>query len=299
MKTLGIWQRIRRNPYQSASAALIMALTFFVTGIFIILALFSSSILSYFESKPQVTAFFTDKKDINSIKNLEAALKATGKVTSTKFISKEEALAIYKEKNDPLLLEMVTAEILPASLEVQATDPKFLPDINAILKGEPEVEEVIYQKELVESLLSWTNNIRKIGIVVIGVLFFVSLLILTTIIGMKIALKKEEIDILTLVGATESYIKRPFILEGMVYGAIGTIFSWIILYGLVLYITPHLGNFLLGIPDLYIAAWGSYRIAIWPISPSFMVLLLLVEIIAAITIGILGSTIALKRYLKI
>ena len=301
MKTIGIWQRIRRSPYQSASATLIMALTFFVTGIFILLALFSSSILSYFESKPQVTAFFTDKKDINSIKNLEAALKATGKVTSTKYISKEEALAIYKQqnKNDPMLLEMVTAEILPASLEVQATDPKYLPDINAILKGEAEVEEVIYQKELVESLLSWTQNIRKIGIVVIGVLFFVSLLILTTIIGMKIALKKEEIDILTLVGATEDYIKKPFILEGMIYGIIGTAFSWIILYGLVLYITPQLANFLRGIPDLYITSFGDFPIAIWPVSPLFMILLLFVEIVAALTIGILGSTIALKRYLKI
>ncbi len=301
MKKIGIWQRIRRSPYQSLAAALMMALTFFVTGIFIVLATFSSSILSYFESKPQVTAFFTDKKDINSIKNLEAVLKATGKVATTKYISKEEALSIYKEqnKNDPLLLEMVTAEILPASLEVQATDPKYLPQVNSLLKNEPEVEEVIYQKEIVDSLLSWTNTVRKIGIVVIAVLFFVSLLILTTIIGMKIALKKEEIDILTLVGATESYIKKPFLLEGMVYGVIGTVFSWIILYSLILYISPHLSSFFRGVPDLYIATVGNYRISIWPVSPLYMFVILAVEIIAGIGIGVLGSTIALKRYLKI
>lgn len=295
-----MWQRLRRSPYQSAAAILIIALTFFVTGIFFVLATFSSSVLGYFESKPQVTAFFSDKKDVNSIKNLEAQLKASDKVASTKYISKEEALAIYKEQNkdDPLLLEMVTAEILPASLEVQATDPKYLVEISTTLKNESEIEEVIYQKEIVDALLSWTNTIRKVGLVVVMVLLIVSLLILATIIGMKIALKREELDILKLVGATEGYIKKPFLIEGMIYGLIGAFISWLILYLLILYLTPFLGSFLKGVSDLKIATVANYDITIWPISIVYMLILLSVEILLGVGIGILGSVIALKRYLQ-
>ncbi len=300
IKKIGVWQRIRRTPYQSSAAILIMTLTFFVTGIFFILATFSSSILSYFESKPQVTAFFSDKKDINSIKNLEAQLKATGMVAATKYISKEDALSIYKEqnKNDPLLLEMVTADILPASLEVQAIEPKYLSDINDILKKEPNVEEVIFQKDIVDTLLSWTNTIRKVGIVVVGVLIFVSLSILMTIIGMKIALKKEEIEILKLVGATSGYIKKPFIIEGMLYGVIGVLLSWVTIYFFILYITPFLGAFLNGIPALKLTTLSRWDITIWPISTIYMILLLVIELVIGIIVGILGSLLALKRYMR-
>lgn len=300
IKTIGIWQRLRRSPYQSSAAILIMALTFFVMGMFFVIAGFSTSLLSYFESKPQVTAFFTDKKDINSIKNLEAELKATGWVASTKYISKEEALNIYKEqnKNDPLLLEMVTADILPSSLEVQAIDPKYLSDINNILKKEPDVEEVVFQKEIVDSLLSWTTTIRKVGIIVVSVLLFVSLSILMTIIGMKIALKKEEIEILKLVGATSSYIKKPFITEGLLYGLSGALVSWVIIYLLILYALPFLSTFLNGIPPLKFASIDKYNIYIWPVSPLFMVSVLLAELAISMVVGVMGSLFALKRYMK-
>lgn len=300
IKKIGAWQRIRRSPYQSSAAILIMTLTFLVSGIFLILTSFSSAMLSYFESKPQVTAFFSDKKDLSSIKNLQTQLKATGEVASTKFISKEEALSIYKEQNksDPLLLEMVTADILPASLEVQATDPKFLVEINNILKKEPDVEEVVFQKDIVDALLSWTNTIRKVGLVVVTVLVVVSLSILMTIIGMKIALKKEEIEILKLVGATSSYIKKPFIIEGMLYGFIGAVLSWVIIYLLVFYITPYLSNFLNGVPSLRLTQIANYNIIIWPVSLFFMLLLLLVEILISLFVGALGSLLALNRYLK-
>lgn len=300
IKKIGTWERLRRSPYQSLAAILIMSLTFFVTGVFFVLASFSSSLLTYFESKPQVTAFFTDKKDVNSIKNLESQLKATGFVSQTKYISKDEALSIYKEqnKNDPLLLEMVTAEILPASLEVQSADPKNLNEIYTILKKEPDVEEVVFQKEIVDSLLSWTTTIRKVGLVVVAALLFVSLTILMTIIGMKIALKKEEVEILKLIGATPSYIKNPFIVEGMLYGVIGAILSWSLVYLLILYGSPSVKSFLYGIPALNLVKVGDINIVIWPVSVTFMLILLIVEITLSALVGMLGSVFALRRYLK-
>lgn len=281
------WQHIRRSPYQAGAAVGIMTLTLFVSCIFFLTAAASSAILSYFESKPQITAFFTDEKKEQEIKNLEEKLKATGQVAQIKYVSKEEALAIYREQNkgDPLLLEMVTATILPASLEVSAKDAKFLGDLAKILQAEPGTEEVVYQKDVVDALVSWTGAIRKIGIILIGFLAIVSLLIILTVIGMKIALRREEIEILKLVGASNWYIRVPFLLEGAFYGGVGAIISWIVSYLLLLYATPFLTSFLVGIPIL-------------PVSPIFILALLGGMILVGAGVGVGGSLLAVWRYLK-
>ncbi len=113
-------QNIRRSPYQAIAAVIIMTLTFLVVSFFAFLLVGSSRIIQYFESKPQVTVFFRNEAKQEDINSLENKLKEEGRVSSVKFVSKKEALAIYKEqnKNDPLLLDLVTADILPSSLEI-------------------------------------------------------------------------------------------------------------------------------------------------------------------------------------
>jgi len=125
------WNHMRRNPYQSMAAVLTMFLTMLLTGLFFLATAGSSLVLQYFESKPQITVFFTNKAAAGDADALKKTLEATGKVASVKFVSKDDALAIYREQNksDPLLLEMVTADILPASLEVSAMDPNFLHEL--------------------------------------------------------------------------------------------------------------------------------------------------------------------------
>lgn len=281
------WTHIRRSPYQALAAVAIMMLTFFVASVFILIAAGSQSILRYFETRPQVTAFFKDEVKMDQVENLQAKLATTGKVKKMKYVSKEEALAIYREQNkdDPLLLEMVTANILPASLEVSTVDIAYLGEVAEILRQEPGVEEVIFQEEVVEALKTWTGNIRKIGGSLVGFLGVVSFLIILVIIGMRVAARREEIEILQLIGARSWYIRAPFIFEGIFYGVIGAVLAWGICYLLLLYATPFLVNFLSGIPIL-------------PVPIIFMLGLLGGEILIGILIGILGSFIAVRRYLR-
>jgi len=281
-----VFQHIRRSPYQGLAAIGIMTLTLFVACLFFLTAIGSQVILSYFEKKPQITAFFADEKDQTSIENLEERLRKTNKVARLKFVSKEEALKIYQEQNkdDPLLLEMVTADILPASLEISATDAQYLAELAEILKNEPLVEDVIYQKDVVDALIAWVRGIRLAGSLLVSFLVIVSLLTILTIIGMKIALRKEEIEILKLVGASNWFIRMPFLLEGMIYGLVGAVLSWGVVYLLLWYLTPHLAPFLAGIPIL-------------PISPLLMVYLLLGMIVLAVFLGAFGSFLALLRYI--
>jgi len=281
------WTHMRRTPYQALAAILIMFLTFFITTVFVLTAGGFQTILRYFETRPQVTAFLKDETTMIQVDTLKAKLAQTGKVKETKYISKEEALAIYREqnKNDPLLLEMVTANILPASLEVATNDLSHLNEIAQILRAEPTVEEVVFQEDVVKALQQWTLNIRRVGIGLISIFGVVSLLVILVIIGMKITLRREEIDILQLLGASRWYIRSPFLLEGMFYGVVGAFVAWGLSYLLLLYLTSYIIKFFQGI-------------ALLPVSPLFMLTVLGVEISSGIVIGSLGSLLAVKRYLK-
>jgi len=281
------WNHIRRSPYQALAAVGIMILTFFVATIMVLTAFGSQAILTYFETRPQVTAFFKDEVSQEQVDFLKAKLAQTGKVNQAKYVSKEEALAIYREqnKNDPLLLEMVTANILPASLEVSTTNISFLSEIAEILRHEPSVEEVIFQEDIVTSLKTWTNTLRKIGIILISFLGLVSVLIILIIIGIKVAAKKDEIETLGLIGATKAFIRVPFVFEGIFYGVVGAFLAWGLAYLLLLYTTPFLTKFLSGIPVL-------------PFPVTFMLCLLGGELLVGILIGTLGSWLAVKRYLR-
>ncbi len=191
------WKHIRRSPYQAFAAISVMTLTFLVSGMFILLSVGSTLILKQFEQKPQITVFFTDNKKEADIKALADKLKQNDKVASVKYVSKDEALTIYKQqfKKDPLLLEMVSSDILPASLEVSATKIEYLSNLASVLKKESDIEEVVFQQEVVDLLVAWTRTIRTIGIVLVVFLSVVTILTIITVISMKIALKRKEIEI--------------------------------------------------------------------------------------------------------
>lgn len=275
-------------------------MTLFVLAIFILLAGGLTSLLSYFETKPQLTVFFKDEKSKTSVDQLIAKLQATGKMASYQYISKEQALAIYREqnKNDPLLLEMVTADILPSSLEISATSPQYLVELADLAKSETGIDEVVFQKDVVDTLVSWTGTIRKIGAVFLIFLITSTVFILLTSLGMKIALKKEEIEILKLVGATPWYIRKPFIYEGIAYGIIGAFMAFLIVSAVILYLAPFITSFLKGIPTLYLWQTGGVSIVIWPPSVFLFALLWLVLTCVGFLIGVTGSSLAVSRYLK-
>lgn len=281
------WKHIRRSPYQALAAIMIMIVTFLAVSVFTILTIGSSKIISYFESKPQVTAFFHDEATTDQISTLKHQLEATGKVSGVKYVSKEEALQIYKAQNksDPLLLDLVTADVLPASLEISTYKLSDLPDISSSLRSNPIVQEVVFQKDVVSTLTSWTNAIRYIGLALIIVLSIVSILIMATIIGMKISQKKEEIEVMQLIGATRWYISWPFIYEGVFYGLMGAGVGWLATSTALLAGSGFLNSFLQGIP-------------LFPIPWYFYLGLLAGECLLAVLLGWFASLLAVRRYIK-
>lgn len=281
------WKHIRRTPYQALAAILIITQAFIVISVFTFVILGSAKIISYFESKPQVIAFFKDEAKQEDIDSLKESIQATGKVSKIKFVSKQEALKIYQQQNrdNPLLLDLVTADYLPASLDISTTKIEDLSGIFDLLKSSSIVKEVAFQKDIVATLTSWTNAIRKIGLALIFVLALDSIAIMVIIIGIKIANRREEIEIMRLLGASSWYVRWPFLYEGIFYGLCGSLIGWVVASGSLLYFTPFLVSFLGNIPLL-------------PVSPVFLLELLGVELCLAIVLGTVASFIAVFRYLK-
>lgn len=278
-------KHLRRSPYSSLAAILMTVVTFFIVSVFTFSILGAHSVLNFFESRPQVTAFLKDEATQADVDTLKITLSSQVAIESSTYISKDQALAIYESQNqnNPLLLEMVTADILPASLEVSAKNVADLETIFTIMQADPHVEEVVFQKDVIDTLKSWVNGIRLAGLGLSSLLLLASLLTIVVILGLKFTTRKVEIKTLSLLGATSWYIRGPFVFEGILYALIGAIIGWGLAYLLLLYLTPNLISFLQNIPLLPVSFW-------------FMLSVLGVQLLVAIILGSLASLIATRRY---
>lgn len=279
---------IRRSPYQALAATIVMSLTFFVASIFIVLIIGGQMVLEYIEQRPQVITFFKDETTEPQIKEIIELVQSTGVVSKVKYVSREEALSIFRERNkdDPVILESVSADLLPASIDISVKRASDIPEITRVVKERKEVDKVITPEDLVEKLVRWTNTLRIGGVIFVSTLLSISFLIIIMVIGMRIAIRRDEITIMSLVGATKWYISRPFFIEGVLYGLVGASIAVLLIYIILMLYSQSIQEFL-------------NPIEIFPISPIFFIYMWAAEVLAAAFVGIIGAIIALLRYLKI
>lgn len=278
---------IRRSPYQSMLAIFMISLTFFVGYTFSMVIFGTELALQFFESRPQVIAFYELETEENEINALALDMKKKDYVEDVKLITKDEALKIYQEDNkeNPLLLELVTADILPASIEVSANDIESLELIQEDLSNAKEIEDVIFQEDIIDSLNEWTQIIRTIGLVSIGVLGTISFLLIMVIISMKATTKRGAVRIMKIIGATNWYIISPFVTEGVLYGLFGSLIGWAGMYVLFLYLTPWMNEFLGSVITL-------------PIPQDLFLWQLAIGTGIGIFLGALASSIAARRLVR-
>ncbi|MEI8067696.1 MAG: permease-like cell division protein FtsX [Candidatus Shapirobacteria bacterium] len=282
------WHHIRRSPFQSMVAIIAMIACFFAISFYAIISDGLSTVIKYFETKPEVTIFLKDGLDTNAIQTIQKDLASYPNVKETKYISKEKALSIYKEQNkdNPMLTEMVTASILPASFEIIVSDPKVLEQIYQNYSSKTNiVDEVIYQKDVIKSLLEWTEIIKRIGISIALIIGSISFLTVFTIIGMKVTNRKEEIRISRLLGASAFYVKKPFLLEGMIYGVTGALVGSLLSFIIITILRSKINSFF--DPIIFITN-----------KPSFYLLVLSSEILLGLILGFVASWIGARRYIK-
>lgn len=294
-------KHIRRSPYQALAAILIMFLTFFVATFLAILAYASQATLQYFETRPQIIAFLKADATTENIASLQKKLETDSRVKDIRYVSKEQALSIYREatSNNPLLSELVSPKVFPASLEFSVAQLSFAEELIKEVEKQDAVEQVVFtaslggQNELgnvIANLKRVTNYVRIGGSVILGFLLTSSLIVLLVIIGMRIASRRDEIETLQLMGATAGFIRTPFIFEGIFYAVIGSILGWITAVILILYSMPSLIAYFGDIPVLPRDTLELLKL---------FGMILGAQIVLALTLGTIGSLVSLRRYLKI
>ncbi len=293
-----LFTSLRRTPYQTFAAISILFFTLLMSGLIFISLSFIQGLLGYVETRPRVIVYFQIKAEEEEINAVRQELEQTGMTKEVTYVSKSEAYDIYKEftKNDPLLLEMTSEDILPASLEIDALRPEYLPQIAEMLKDSPGVDEVQFQKDIVDNLLNLTSNIRRVSLIFFGYLSFVSIIVLTITTSFKIALKKDEISLLKLLGASNFYIRKPFIQESVLLGLISAGAASAVLMGLLIFMNSLLTSYLSGIPTLTVTLFGL-GMQVWPFNFAFALATVLVTAFFSLVITLIASLTATNRYL--
>jgi cell division transport system permease protein len=252
---------IRRAPFQALAAIFVLTLTFFVTTLVSVLTYSSSMLISYFETRPQVIAFLKDGTKEDEVAALQHKLEGDTRIKEIKYVSKEEALSIYKKatSDNPLLGELVSPSIFPASLEFSVKDITFAQEVIDQVKGEGAVDSVGFTaalggesslKDVVGRLRTITTYVRIGGGVFVGILALTSFVVLLVIISMRMTTRREEVEILNLIGATRGFIRSPIILEALIYAVTGVFAGWITAFITILYLAPSAVTYFGEIPVL-------------------------------------------------
>ncbi len=279
---------IVRHGGLSLTTVLVITLTFGATSAFALFAFGAGKILDYYESRALVTAFFKDDATEEQIMAVRDELLQRSGVVEATYTSKEQAFEIYsiQFKDKPELLEGIPTNVLPASLDVRTKSLDDLPGVAEFFQGNELVEEVAFYQDVVERFKNLINIARTSLLSLVVLFAAISLIVVLITVGLIIHSMEEEIEIMSLLGASKSYIRLPFIIQGATYGLLAAVISGGILTLAIPALFPFVRTFFSNVP--------------LP-DPSILFQLALVglEAMAGVAIGSLGSWIAVNRYLKV
>jgi len=282
-----------RNGWVSLATVLVMFLTLFMLGSLFFLNVILTSVLGQFESKLDVSVDFKLDAPEEDVLALKASLESFGEVERVEYISRDEALALFKEryKDNALItqsLEEIGVNPLPASFNIKAKDPEQYGNISSFLKNDASfriIDEIRENKPVIESLTKILNASRLFGLGITIVLASIAILVAFNTIRLAIYTSRDEISIMRLVGATNAYIRGPFLVEGIIHGVLATIAAMAVFWPLSIWLGPKAERFFGG-PNLFNYYFSNFI---------FIFLLLL---LSGVLLGVISSIIATRRYLK-
>ena len=277
----------RRSTLMSMATILSITTILIIVGVFLLISINSSLFLKNIESQLEIIVYLEDNISQAEINNIKSNIASIDGIKEVKYVSKEEAyqrlLKDLGEQKD--ILSAIEKNPLPASLEIQVKDPKMIEQIANRIAEFKKVEEVEYGREIAEKLLNFTYVFRRAGMLVLALLVFASILIISNIIKITVYARRNEIEIMSLSGATSWFIKWPFIIEGFLQGFISSLFSIIILYNFYIFAVDKVQQ---AIPFLPLVV---DNMDLLPIGISIVLLGSLV--------GILGSMFSVGKYLNV
>jgi cell division transport system permease protein len=220
------WQGLYRNGVMSLAATATMTLMLLLLAGFWVIQTGLTAGLEFVEEKVQVVAELRDGVPQSSIDDLRAQVAALPEVADVEYVSKEVALARFRErqaqKGHTDLTQFLDVNPLPASLQVRLKDPKIYGNVVDFLRDRSPVAQVQPVESYVDRLLTVTTVLRTGGVVILTLVGLTVLFIIINTIRLAVVARAEEIEIMRLVGASDAFVRWPFIFEGALVGLIGS-----------------------------------------------------------------------------
>jgi cell division transport system permease protein len=284
-----------RNKWLSVATILVMGLAIFGITTLLLINVLIDSLITYLEDKVDVSVYFNLGVSEEQVLSVRDSLVELSQVKSVEYISTEEALNNFKEKhrdNQVLMqsLQELDSNPLEAALNIKAQVTSQYESIVSFLEKK-EYQEIIdkinYQENRIAivRLASITNTIRQVGFVILLILAVLAVLVTFNTIRLTIYSARKEIKVMKLVGASNWFIRGPFIVEGAIYGIIAVALTLTVFVPLLWYFSPRITGYLPG-TDLFYFFQTNF------------LTLLLVQLITGILMGTISSLIAIHRYLE-
>ncbi|MCI1750701.1 permease-like cell division protein FtsX [Megasphaera cerevisiae] len=281
-------QSFWRNSFMSIASIATVALSLFILGIFMTMVANLDYFVDNLESQVQISVYLKDDLTTDQVMSVGKRLKELPDVKEIQFTNKDQAMDALKErmKDQPGILAALDGKNpLPSSYEITFTNPEAVKKTAAIVANYPEVESSHYGQAIVEQLFKITTIIRWGGIALIIFLTLATLFIISNTIRLTVFARRKEIGIMKYVGATNWFIRWPFLLEGLLLGFIGGLIADFALFQFYEFVTVAIHESLAFLP----------LVSIYPFMYQTGGILLVISMI----IGAIGSTISLKRYMKV
>ena len=282
------YKSIRRNGFMSFASISTVAVSLLVLGMFLLIFLNTNHLAQYLESQVQVSVYMQDSATAEDLKNVETKLKQMPGVVKVTPINKQQALARFQERlgDQKQLLDSLGKENpFPNSFEVQVDAPERIKTITPSIDQLPKVETAKFGQEVVEHLFSLTRILRIGGIILVIFLAMATLFIISNTIRLTVFARRKEVIIMKYVGATDWFIRWPFLLEGMTLGFFGAVIASLCLNSIYAGILERIHATLAFLPLL---------------STSPLLIYVTLFLLAAGTgIGALGSYISLRKFLRV
>jgi cell division transport system permease protein len=280
------WQGFWRNAAMSLAATATMTLMLLLLASFWIVQAGFLASLSYVEDKVGVVADLEDDASTAALSDLQGRLRAMPEVRSIEYISKDEALRRYRAEREAQGQQDFTLYLpenpLPASLEVKLRKPDDYKTVASFLGAEAAVQKVQNIEDTTERLTTLTNFLRTFGVLLLAVIGAIVLFIVINTIRLAVLGRAEEIEVMRLVGASDAFIRWPFVFEGALVGLFGAALSMGVLIGAA----EPLSRFMVGFFDILPINVGSI---------SRDVTMLVVG--AGAGLGVVGAWVSVRTYL--
>mgnify|MGYP002771721168 FL=1 len=287
-----------RNLSTTLGSIITIFLSLFVIGVFLVGAAVIENVVSSVESEVTITAYLSDDVSDSQVSSLTSEIKAIDGVSGVSYVSKDQALENFRamSSNPEIVDQLDGANPLPASLTIELSDPQMVESVadqivaNSTFKkacDEPSkpADSLKYGQKTVERLFQLTSYVRYIGLALIALLIFIAMVFINNTIRLAILARRKEIAIMRLVGASNGFIRGPFLMEGAMHAIIGSLLAIGSIELIHRVALPKVQSALTFLP--------------MDVAGQIYVLIYVGLLVAGLVIGLIGSAFAMRRYLKV